>query len=299
MEGFFQWSLELIAALQQIHPALHAFFRGFTFLGQPDFYVLLLPLLLWCVDIRLGARLGVFLLLSSQLNAVLKALFHMPRPCDFDPSLQLTWFEGAGLPSGHAQFAVLVWGTMAAWVRRCWFWAMAIVLMILVGLSRIYLGVHFPTDVIAGWAVGAISLIICLAVQPRTEEWVSRLGLGWQLALALMVPISLILTHFSKDTATAMGALAGVGSGVAVAHRYVPFNATGPWWQRVLRLVVGGAIAAALYGGLRIILPGQESSLYLIFRFLRLLLVGLWATLGAPWLFQVLHLAPQAETVAP
>lgn len=295
MEEFFQWSLELIATLQQIHPALHVVFRGITFLGQPHFYVLLLPVLVWCVDVGLGARLGVFLLLSSHLNAALKSLFRQPRPCDFDPNLQLAWFEGYGLPSGHAQFVVVVWGTIAVWVRKCWFWGVVIVLMVLMGLSRIYLGVHFPTDVLAGWMVGALSLVVYVVVQPKLEAWLVDLRMGQQLFLALAVPTVLLITHPTKSNAMAMGTLAGAGAGLPLLHRYVAFSARGLWWQRILRLLAGGAILVLVYVGFEMVLPGEESSLYVGSQFLLFGLVGLWTTLGAPWLFRVLRLAPGAE----
>ena len=289
------WSLELIAAMQQIHPALHLFFQSFTFLGQPQFYVLVLPLLMWCVDVRMGVRVGVFLLYSSQLNAVLKGLFQLPRPCDFDPSLQLAWFEGYGMPSGHAQFVVAFWGAIAAWARRRWLWALAVVLMLIVGLSRIYLGVHFPQDVLVGWAVGGLSLALYLAVQPGVESWLGELELRWQLLLAAGVPLILFVISPGKSVATAMGALAGAGVGFALARRYVPFSASGPTWQRFLRFVVGAAVVVPLYAVMEVLSPAEGSWMYLAFRFSYFVVIGLWTTLGAPWVFKVLHLAQDAE----
>ena len=103
MEALLQWGLDLIVVIQQVRgPALDSIFRAITFSGAEEFYLLLLPVLFWCVDFGLGARVGLFLLLSSYLNVYLKDLFHQPRPFDLDPSLQLTPAEGYGLPSGHA-----------------------------------------------------------------------------------------------------------------------------------------------------------------------------------------------------
>jgi membrane-associated phospholipid phosphatase len=284
-------SLELIAAMQQIHPALHVFFRAFTFLGQPQFYVAILPLLFWCVDVRLGARVAVFLLLSSQLNSVLKGLFHQPRPCDFDPSLQLAWFEGYGLPSGHAQFVVVFWGALAAWARRRWLWVLTVVLGFLVGFSRIYLGVHFPQDVVLGWAVGGLSLVLYLAVQPGFEGWLSELALRWQLLLAAGVPLVLFVTSPGKSVATAMGALAGAGVGFALTRRYVPFSPEGPMWQRVVRFLVGAAAVVPLYAAMETMPYLEDSWMYLALRFGYFVVIGLWTTLGAPWVFKLLRLA--------
>jgi len=285
------WSLDFIAAMQQIHPALHLLFGAFTFLGQPQFYVLVLPLLLWCVDVRLGARVGIFLLLSSQLNTVLKDLFHQPRPSDFDPSLQLAWFEGYGLPSGHAQLVVVFWGAIAAWARRRWLWILVGLLAALVGFSRVYLGVHFPQDVVAGWAIGGLSLVLYIVVQGGLERRLAELELGWQILLAAGVPLVLFVTSPGKSVATAMGTLAGAGVGFALSRRYVPFSPAGPMWQRFLRFVVGAAVMVPLFMVLEVAPFVEGSWPYLALRFSYFVVIGLWTTLGAPWVFKILRLA--------
>ena len=296
MEALLQWGIDLIVAIQQIHgPALDSIFRAITFMGEEEFYLLFFPLLFWCVGVGLGARLGVFFLLSTYLNTDLRDLFQQPRPFDLDPSVQLSSAEGYGLPSGHSQSAIVVWGTIAAWARKTWFWMVAIALMVLIGFSRIYLGVHFPTDVLAGWTIGVVLLGIYLLVQPGIERKLAELSLGVQMALSLAVPVVLLLIHPVKDTTTTMAVLAGMGVGLALMHRYVPFSARGPWWQRAVRFLIGGAVVLALYLGLKMVFPGEESALYLVFRFLRFWLIGLWVSFGAPWLFRLLHLAPETE----
>jgi len=283
--------------MQQIHPGLHVFFRSFTFLGQPQFYVLMLPLLLWCVDVRLGVRVGVFLLLSSQLNSVLKDLFHQPRPSDFDPSLQLAWFEGYGLPSGHAQFVVVFWGAIAAWAHRRWLWVLVALLAALVGFSRVYLGVHFPQDVVAGWAIGGLSLALYLAVQGGLERRLAQLELRWQILLAAGVPLALFVSSPGKSVATAMGTLAGAAVGFALSRRYIPFSPAGPMWQRALRFVVGAAVVVPIYAALEVVPIAEGSWPYLVFRLSCFVMLGLWGTLGAPWLFKVLGLARAPDEI--
>lgn len=111
MEALLQWGIDLIAAIQQVHgPVLDGIFHAITFMGEEEFYVLLLPLLFWCVDFGLGARLAILFMLSSYLNPDLKDLFQQPRPYDLDPSVGLSRATGYGLPSGHSQSAVVVWG---------------------------------------------------------------------------------------------------------------------------------------------------------------------------------------------
>jgi membrane-associated phospholipid phosphatase len=289
MDTYLQWGMDLIAAIQQIHgPALDGVFLAITLIGAEEFYLVLVPLLFWCVDCGLGARLAILFLLSSCLNVDLKDLFQQPRPFDFDPSVQLAPAEGYGLPSGHSQSAVVVWGSLAAWTRKTWLRVVAIVLMVLIGFSRVYLGVHFPTDVLAGWTIGALLLIFYMTVQPAVEKRVVELSLYIQILLALTVPLMLLLIHPVESTTATMAALAGAGVGLVLTHRYVSFSVGGPWWQRVARFLIGGTVIFALYLSLMVVVPDDGSAFYLVF--IHYGIIGVWISLGAPWLFQLLRI---------
>lgn len=291
MEAIWQWGIDLIHTIQLVHgPTLDAIFKAITFLGEEEFFLILLPLMFWCVDFAVGARLAFVFLLSAYANTGLKDLFAHPRPFELDPTVKLHDAEGYGLPSGHSQSAVVVWGTIAVWFRKTWLWAVAVLLMVLIGFSRVYLGVHFPTDVLGGWAVGAVFLAACLALEPRFTAWLKRTSLTVQLALAVVVPLALLLLHPTKDTGSSMAVLMGMGVGVALSRRIAPFSADGPLWQRIVRLLVGLIVLLILYLGLKLVFPAEGEPLYFIMRTVRYALVGLWTALGAPWLFRKLRL---------
>lgn len=294
MDAVWQWGIGLIVAIQTIHgPALDGIFRAISFLGEEEFYLLLFPTLLWCVDTRLGFRLGLIFLLSVYVNSVVKETLAHPRPFELEPSVRIGEAVGYGLPSGHAQNAVIIWGGIAAQARRPWVWFAAIVLAGAIGFSRVYLGVHFPTDVLAGWAIGATLLAVWLGGYSGAGARIRRWPLTGQIALAVAVP-SLLATVFPDASAvSAMGAMAGVGAGYAVSVRHLYAGVDGPWWQRALRFIVGAVVLAALYLGLRTISPEQGEPLHLVVRFVRYGVLGLWISLGAPWIFGVLRLAPR------
>ncbi len=297
MESLLQWGLDLIVAIQQIHgPLLDSAFRAITFMGDEKFYLLLMPLLLWCVDFGLGARVGIFFLLASYINTELKDLFHQPRPFHVNPSVGLSYAGGYGLPSGHAQSSVVVWGSIANWMRKIWFWIGALALVLLIGFSRIYLGVHFPTDVFAGWIIGIVLLCLYFVIQPKVENWLARSSLGMEILLAMAVPSVLLFIHPTRQTIATLAPLVGVGLGLALTRRYVPFCSRGPLWQRVCRFLVGGIIILALYSGLKAVFPGADSSFYPIFRFIRYFFVGLWASFGGPVLFNLIRLTSPRES---
>ncbi len=294
MDTIWQWGLEFIRTLQLIHgPLPDALFKAVTFLGEEQFYLLLLPFLLWCVDFTIGLRLAVTFLLSTYVNVGLKDFFAQPRPFQLDPSVQLHPASGYGLPSGHSQSVVVAWGVIAAEFRRRWLWAAALLLMAAVGLSRVYLGVHFPTDVLAGWAVGGLILGLYLWRGRRVEEWLRSLRPSERVAAALLVPLGLLLLHPAKGTASPLAVLAGMGVGGEVLLRRVGhFRAAGPVWQRVARYLVGTVGILLIYVGLSALFPAEGEPLYFTLRIVRYFLVGLWAGLVAPWLFVRLRLAP-------
>ena len=167
---------------------------------------------------------------------------------------------GGGLPSGHTQNTVVLWGYLAWAFRRRWLTALAAVLMVLVPLSRLYLGVHFPTDLLGGYLLGAALLWLYVRLEPRAEEWVHRRRLGWQFALALVLPGVLFLLHPSADEALVTGLATLTGMGLAFVHerRWVGFEAPAGAAQRLACFGLGVVVVLALRFGLKAALTGLE-----------------------------------------
>lgn len=117
---------------------------------------------------RTSLLIAISVLGGTTISMVLKALFDRPRP-DFTGAVDVFT---ASFPSGHATASAVVYLTIGAllaqrastWPARTLYLLGAIILVAAIGLSRIYLGVHFPTDILAGWALGAAWALICLAV---------------------------------------------------------------------------------------------------------------------------------------
>jgi membrane-associated phospholipid phosphatase len=298
MDPVWQWGIDVIRWIQLFHgPVLDLFFKAITFMGNEDFYMILLPLVFWCVDVTVGIRLAFIFLISSYTNNLLKGLFAHPRPFHLDPSVQLLEIEGYGLPSGHSQSSVVVWGTVAAELHRTWAWAIALSLAVLIGFSRIYLGVHFPTDVLAGWIVGAIFLAAYFALRHPVERWLKDASLEKQVVLALCCPLVLLL-YPTAITTSITGVLMGFGTGAALLCRLLPFRVTDPFWKRFVRFVVGMVILLAIRFGLAALFPGEEEPFYLVFRVFRYMVIGFWVGFGGPWLFLKLRVASREDSKA-
>ncbi len=297
------WGTEVIVWVQSFsNPTLDTIFHGFTFLGNEEFYLIVLPLIYWCVHKQLGAELAFLSMLSAWFNKMVKYLFKIPRPSD--PRIRILVDESSpSFPSGHAQGAVANWGYLAYRFRKPLFWVVAILVMLGVGFSRIVLGVHFPQDMLGGWLIGLVLLVVYVWAEPRVARWMAGQGMAIQLVLAIGVPMLLIFLHPAdvegyypaEGAITPMGALAGFGVGLIMERTWVRFRVAGAWWRRGLRFLLGVAIVALFYFGLRLILPeemayGLEAGL----RFVRYGLVGWAATFLGPWVFVRLGLAEQA-----
>lgn len=293
------WGYDFIQWLQQFSPALDLPFKAISTLGAEQAFLLLLPLVYWCVDKRWGVRLSVLLMLSSSLNYALKTVLDQPRP-SLDHVEILAEETTPGFPSHHSQVSVCVYGFLAAQVRKPWAWVTAGLLAVGVGLSRVYLGVHFPRDVLGGWLIGIAILGLYLWFLPGAERRIRAWSWSRKLALAVALPLALFLFSPDKNSAQLLGIFVGLVIGVLVEFRRVRFSAQGPLRQRTLRFVIGGAILIALWLGTKVLSPSMPVELYsqapetaaLVWRIIRYTLVGGWATLGAPWLFVRFGLAP-------
>lgn len=295
-----------------------------TWLGDEEFYVLLFPLLFWSVSRRVGIHLAVIFLLSASLNAIGKLTFRTPRPLFLDPSLALRAESTFGVPSGHAQNAVVVWGYLAAVLRRAWAWVVAVALIVAIGFSRLPLGVHFPIDTLVGWGIGLALLVAYLrwrdpvgariaAWSPSRQVWVGfamsaglilaavlvRLAfLGWELPATW---IGVDPTHHPmqiSSVVTPAATLFGLVAGLVFAANRGGFSSDGTPVQRLARIPVGLLGVAVLYVGLGELFPRGEDLIALLLRYLRYAAVGMWVAGVAPLLFVRLGLAYPARKLS-
>jgi membrane-associated phospholipid phosphatase len=297
MSDILKWGIQVVLWFQQFSPWLDLPFITFTFMGEEATYLLLLSGLYWCVDRRIGAWVTVLFLLSAYFNAAAKVFFDQPRPFEYDSRVrQLVLASGRGLPSGHAQNSLVVWGYLATQFRRAWLWWLAGLLIIFISLSRIYLGVHFPTDIVGGHLLGASLLFLYLWLEPGIETWLKDKSLIWPLSLTTAASLLLIWFFPTESGITAGAALFGLGSGFILERRWLGFEAGGPWRQRLLRFAIGAIVMMGLWLGLHFAFFGLEPTLLL--RFVQYALIGLWGAFGGPWFFARLRLAEaqQPET---
>ena len=324
METILNYGITFIVWFQGLGDWLIIPMKFFSFLGSEEFILLLLPILYWCVDTSLGMRMGVILLFSSGTNEILKLFMRGPRPYWFSTQVKAYAAETSfGVPSGHSQIAASLWGMAAASIKRPWATLVAIILVLMIGLSRLYLAVHFPHDVLLGWFLGALTVWAFTKWWEAVSVWVKRKSMGQQIGMAFAVSILMLVfgtIAFGtlrtwvipaewlanaqsagvdsmpapvsiSTTITSAAVLFGMLAGLAWLNSRGGYKATGSMKQRILRLLPGLTGILILYLGLGAIFPKGEYINAYLFRYVRYALIGLWLSAGAPWLFQKLNMA--------
>lgn len=272
-------------------PWLTPVMRALTLLGDEMFFLIALPPLYWLWRRTAGARLGFVFLATVVVNAVLKESWQVERP----PPPRLTTADGYSFPSGHSQIGAAFWGWLAIEVRRTWFTVVAVALVAGIMLSRVYLGAHWPRDVVAGAGFGLIGVGLGLLCYEAGfgRRLMERSPLLVAAAVLPIVALALWVDDLEYTAMKSAAALAGVWAGaVWVEARGLP--ALGPSWRaRLAGLALGFAGLAVVYAGLKaalvaLALTGPVAG------FVRYLLVGAWVSALAPWLFVRLGLASKA-----
>jgi len=326
MDNLLDSGLQIIVWLQSLGAWLTPIMKLITFLGNEQFYLLVAPAILWCIDATLGLRLGLFLMINGMVNTALKVAFHGPRPYWYSSNVKVLGVaeNSFGAPSGHAQNGVVVWGTLAERIKTRAAWIIAIVIIFLIGISRLYLAVHFPHDVLLGWVFGVIMLWVLLRFEKPVVNWIKHYQVGIQLLIIFLFSLFLILLvllaqltlngwslppdwvnnahlafpaepeitplsyhNFLSNT----GAFFGLAAGWIWISKLGGFTTNDPWLKLVGRYFLGLVGVLILYVGLGSIFPEAETFPSYALRYIRYALIGFWISGFAPWLFVKLNLA--------
>ena len=287
--------MDLIRALQGFaSPELDSVVLFLTNLGSEYAYISFLVVAYLAINARIGQRLGVALLVSFYLNQHAKAFFDTPRPFQLEASLLRGEAAGetalgAAFPSGHAQSSLTFWGLAAYYAKRTWFWVVALGLIALISLSRLYLGVHFPIDIVGGLVLGVMIILVALwafsladAISYVPSWVVPVLGIGIPLLFHYFEP--------TPDSALLLGGLAAFITGPGFYPHYVPRAL----WKRILLALIGLVLTLGVLFGSSAILP-EDFKRHWLGGFVRYLGLGYVATLFIPWLARVTRLSPRHE----
>lgn len=280
------WEINIIKTLQEISNGFFdTLFLGITKLGEEIAFIAVMVIILWCYDKRFGLLMGLNFLIASFTVNILKNTIQRPRPFAQDPSLSIgAHTHGYSFPSGHTQSAASIYTTLGIHFglrkKRIWFFALMLLVVVLVGLSRMYLGQHYLTDVLAGFFIGVIISFLVyylFSLLKDKEEY-------WAL---IIIPLSIILMilfrneEAHKDFFVAGGVSISVAIGYLLEKRFIRYDVRQEvWWVQILKVIFGASIALLIKEGLKPVFEIWGLGLYLG-SFIRYFLVGIWCSFGA------------------
>jgi hypothetical protein len=322
MESLQNLSLGLIQSLQSLSPGLYSPMKLFSFLGSGIFYMLVIPLIYWAINYTFGIRSLLLLITIDMAGSTLKLLFHQPRPYWIGPVKALSQEASYGIPSTHASGSLPFWGYLAYRLGRTRLWIIVTVLVVFIGLSRIYLGVHFLHDVVLGWMIGGAYLWVFAGSEDTVAAWMNRrgllcrIGIGFALSVVMILVFQLISAAISgipdpdawraysvhartpANVVALAGILFGAISGYALMKRYAHFDIAGHWAQRVGRCMLGITGIVVIYFGLNVVfglMTAEGTALGYFLLYIQYCSMALWVTFIAPWIFIRVRLAEFAS----
>ncbi len=295
--------MDFLYLLEKIRlPGLNELMLAVTTLGEETAFLVIALIVFWCVDKHKGYYLMAVGFTGTILNQIMKLSFRIPRPWVLDP--EFTILEqareaaaGYSFPSGHTQFAVGTFGCLAATTEKKWMRWACIVLAVLVGFSRMYIGVHTPADVLAG-AGCAVALVLLLKplVYGGSERHMKLLIAGMiALSIGFLLYVELWpfpadmdehnLNSGMKNAYTMLGCLLGVAVVYAADKKWVNFQVEATLKVQVIKVAVGLLLVLAVKEGLRTPLDTIFGG-HMIARGIRYFLIVLMAGLVWPLNFK-------------
>ena len=261
--------MDFLDLLEDIRiPVLNEFMLLITRLGEETAFLVVALIVFWCVDKYKGYYVLGVGLMGTLASQFMKLLCRIPRPWVLDENFTILEQarEGAGgysFPSGHTQSAVGTFGSIAATTKRKTVAVICIAAAVLVGFSRMYVGVHTPADV----GVGALlSVVLIFLLRPlMLGKNTKGIPAVYGVMLALSVAFTLYVELFPfptdldphnyesalKNSYTLLGCCTGILVVFFVDEKKLRFDTKAVWWAQIIKVILGLLVVLAVKEGLR------------------------------------------------
>ena len=261
--------MQLLYLLERLrNPVLDEIMLVVTRLGEETAFLVLALIFFWCVDKHKGYYIMTVGFIGTIASQFMKLLCRVPRPWVQDPDFTVVGnakeaATGYSFPSGHSQSAVGTLGSIAATTGKRWLRIVCIVFAVLVPVSRMYLGVHTPADVLVG---SGLSLILVFGLRPafrKKNDKFMKAMIAAMFALAVCQLLFVEVFPFPadidphnlesglKNAYTLLGCVVGVAVVYYVDSKWIHFQTKAAFWVQLIKVVVGLLLVLAVKEGLR------------------------------------------------
>ena len=289
----FGFELDVLLFIQSMRTdLLNMLFQGVTMLGEEIIIVFLVAVLYFCIDKLFAQKLLYTLLTSIGINGIVKNLVKFPRPFSTGKitCVREGTATGYSFPSGHTQSFATTSTTIAKKVKKVWVAIIVGILIALVAFSRLYLGAHYPSDVVVGAVLGITIAIVgsILFDKIKNKKW---LYLGTILIELPFVIFFLITPDVEyEDFFKTFGMIVGFLLAVMFEEKHAPLEYNIGTGKKALRVLIGVALALIVKEGLKLIFVSNLLGVTLLLEALRYGML-IFATLGiGPWIFKKLKI---------
>ncbi len=251
-----------------------------TIMAESLFIVAILAGLYWCVDKIKSKRLAWFVLFNFVGNGMIKNLIQMPRPFDLGvvKPIRAETATSFSFPSGHTQTATSFWSGAMLVLRTKGMYVMGSCIILLTALSRVYLGVHWPMDVLGGIFFGVIFTLLANKLLGDKGEIRPAHVIGVSIVVLLVM-----IFKVDADLYKGAAALWGMTCGAYIEQKYIQFEAVQNWRIQLKKILIGFGGLVLIYLILSKVLPAVK-----IVKMIKYALLLLWITAGAPFIFKKL-----------
>jgi membrane-associated phospholipid phosphatase len=250
---------------------LDPFFRFLNYFDSPYFFFVLIPVIWLGFSYKWGLRIFYWTTLNNLIINFAKNAIGWPRPSTDMPEIGFFHPKSYGFPSGGAEVAMFIGGILIFYWRTPAAWIIGTIYILLLSFARLYLGVHYPIDILGGWILAWIMLALFIFSKDPLDKWLKKKGLNFCLLLGLAIPLALSVAFPIKSVLYPMGSAVGVTIGTYFSLKYHLFLAA----PKDLNEGIGRSfIGIAILFLIVFLIPGDHS-------FIQSFIAGLFMSLAA------------------
>lgn len=285
----------LLFFLSISNPVLDLVANVSSFLGEQAVLIVLIGWILYSVDKKKGFAISAPILISGLFMSMMKAIVRAPRPFQVLEEIEgkrLSTATGYSFPSGHTTISSSMYSALAVAFKKKKLSIICAILIVMVALSRMYLGVHWPIDIFAGLVIGITFSILLYPIfykiaENDNKKYKLSIILGSVSFIASIIMALLLRNNLIDDTAFAdllktTSLASGAYVGFALEVKKLNYKVDGTFKIKIIRLLVLSIISLAMISLLKILFGSN----YYIGSFVRYSLVGIFLTYLFPLIFK-------------